>query len=366
MVTMPMDTGFSIKAVTEAPSAAFITTDFSLNEPREANGCAHYRCLLPSRELVKLGWDVGFGAPISHPDHGIGLAVNGGGYFGFQVAIFKLLMQAETTDLMKVMQRNETRVIVDIDDFHFGIQSDNIASQITDPSRNVENNRMFYEMSIRQADKIITSTAFLADFYSRRCRDVRIVRNALDTERYTPVEQPEKPVFGWVGSIPWRGRDVTLLSRWLPQFQKQYAVGVHHSGHVPFDPRHFGVRVGLRRVSTAMMTPMSRYPSLLTQFHVGLVPLVRNDFNEAKSYLKGLEYAASGIPFIATPTEEYRLLHEAGVGRLALTPAEWWDHAVELLDVDVRRAEAERQLAVVREQFDIGTKGEEWASTILG
>ena len=105
---------------------------------------------------------------------------------------------------------------------------------------------------------------------------------------------------------------------------------------------------------------------MLNGIHVGLVPLTRSPFNEAKSYLKGLEYAAAGIPFIATPTEEYRLLHRAGVGRLAETPDEWRDHATQLLDPAVRVAEAERQRAIVREQFDISGMGEQWATAITG
>jgi len=111
---------------------------------------------------------------------------------------------------------------------------------------------------------------------------------------------------------------------------------------------------------------MQDYPSLLSGFHIGLVPLVPSPFNEAKSYLKGLEYAAAGIPFIATPTAEYRRLHEAGVGRLASTPDEWRDHATELLDWDVRVEEADRQREVVLRDFDISTTGEAWATAILG
>jgi hypothetical protein len=79
-----------------------------------------------------------------------------------------------------------------------------------------------------------------------------------------------------------------------------------------------------------------------------------------------LEYAASGMPFIATPTEEYRILHAAGVGRLAETPDEWADHARELLDPDVRRAEAERQLAIVKSRFDMSGMGESWVTALNG
>lgn len=349
------------------PSAAFITSDWATHhDPPQPNGCAYYRCYLPSTLLADRGWDIGFGMPISTEELGIGLSHDGGGYFGFEINVLKLLMHESVPDLIRVMQRNGQRVVVDVDDFHYGIPQDNVAARITDPNRNATSNRMWYEMGIRAADTVIVSTDFLADFYADRVRDVRVVRNSLDTHRFTPVAQPENPTIGWVGATPWRSRDVELLADWLPRFVKQYGTPVHHSGHIPNDPKNFGARVGLGRVSTTLMTPMSTYPSLLTHFHIGLVPLTLSDFNESKSFLKGIEYAAAGIPFIASPTHEYHLLYEAGIGRLARTPDEWWDHAVELLNPDVRIAEAARQREIVRREFDISTMGEQWDTAIRG
>ena len=349
------------------PSAGFITTDFATQvDPPLPNGCAWYRMVLPSRQLAALGWDTGVGLPKVHPDKGFGVAHEDGAFFGWDVSVFKLIMHESTSAMFRKVQENGHKVVVDIDDFHFGIHEENIAASKTNPNLNAENNRMFYEMGIRQADTVTVSTQFLADFYSRRCRDVRIVRNALDVERFTRIKQPEKPVFGWVGATMWRSGDIELLSEWLPAFSHDHGIQVHHSGHIPNDPRHFAVRAGLKRVTTSMMASIPDYPKLLTYFHVGLVPLTRNPFNEAKSSLKGLEYAAAGIPFIATPTEEYRLLNEAGVGRLASTPDEWRDHAVALLDPDVRMAEAERNWEIVNREFNIVTKGQEWASALLG
>jgi hypothetical protein len=242
----------------------------------------------------------------------------------------------------------------------------NIAHAATNPHTNPMNNRMWYEMGIRQADHVTVSTAFLADFYGRRCRDVRLVRNAVETERFSPVYQPDSPVYGWLGGTLWRSGDIELLASWFPSFTADNGVMVHHAGHISGDPRHFAIRAGLKAVRTSPMKSISGVPDMLQNFHVGLVPLVRNAFNEAKSYLKGLEYAAAGIPFIATPTEEYRLLHSAGVGRLATTPDEWRDHATELLDVDIRREEAQRQREIVSQKFDIKGMGREWVSAITG
>lgn len=349
------------------PNVGFMTGDFSINyDPPEPNGCAYYRMVLPGVQLTRMGWEVKVGMPRSHPEMGIGVSYNDGAFFGWDISVFKLLMHESVPTLFKVMQDAGSRVVVDIDDFHFALHPENIASHVTDPNRNPENNRMWYEMGIRVADTITVSTAFLADFYQRRCRDVRLVRNALDTERYSPVEQGESPVIGWVGGTPWRSGDIEMLKDWLPGFVNDHGLRVQHSGHIPGDPKHFAARAGLRRVQTLPMTPVSRYPTLLAGIHIGLVPLRLSPFNEAKSYLKGLEYAAAGIPFIASPSEEYRVLHEAGVGRLAGTPDEWRDHATELLDPDVRSAEAERQREIVCREFDISTKGEQWATALAG
>lgn len=347
------------------PSAAFITGDYTLHASvPEPNGCAYYRLALPMMQLQKLGWDTAMGLPKVHNERGVGVAHKDGAFFGFEMTICKLLMHESIPTLFELMQKRGEKIIVDVDDFHFGIDPDNIAARQTDPNKNPENNRMFFEMGIRQADLVTVSTAFLANFYEARCKKVRLVRNALDVDRYTPVEQPDKPTFGWVGGTLWRSQDIEMLSEWLPEFVWDHDIQVHHSGHIPNDPRHFAARAGLRRVSTSPMALISTYPKLLSKFHVGLAPLRLNDFNESKSYLKGLEYAAAGIPFIASPSEEYRLLHSRGVGRLASTPDEWRDHATELLDRDVRIAEAEKNRAIVEKHFNINTKGPEWDSAL--
>lgn len=348
------------------PSVAWISGDWAANtDPPEPNGCTWYRMVLPARQLKDHGWETGIGQPRMNEEC-IGLAYEDGMLTGWDVSVFKLLMHKAVPQIFRAMQARGERVVVDIDDFHFGLHEENIAHGQTNPHKNPVSNRMHYEAAIRQADTVTVSTGFLADFYGARCRDVRIVRNALDVDRFTVNEQPEKPTIGWVGGTLWRSGDIELLREWMPAFVKDHKLQVHHSGHIPGDGRHFAARAGLSRVGTIPMSLVKDYPKLLEPIHVGVVPLTRNDFNEAKSYLKGLEYAASGIPFVATPTEEYRLLADAGVGRLAETPDEWRDHMTELLDPDVRRVEAERQRRIVKQRFNINGMGETWDTAIRG
>lgn len=349
------------------PSVAWISPDFSQSGDQIVpNGCAWYRMVLPSRVLAKRGWDTAVGMPAGNPEHGIGLAHKDGMLSGFDVTVLKLMMNSQTLPLIKKMQELNQRVVVDVDDFHYGLEESNVASRSTNPLSNPDSNRAFFEQGIRQADTVVVSTQFLADFYSRRCRDVRIVRNALDVDRFFPVTHREAPVIGWVGGTLWRSGDIEILRDWLPAFVKDHKIMVHHSGHIPGDGSHFGVRAGLKKVRTEPMCLLTDYPEKMFKMNIGLVPLNRVPFSEAKSNLKGLEYAASGIPFIATPTEEYRLLAKAGVGRLASTPDEWRDHAFQLLDPALRAVEGARIRAIVEQDWNIETKGDAWASAILG
>ena len=97
---------------------------------------------------------------------------------------------------------------------------------------------------------------------------------------------------------------------------------------------------------------------------IGVVPLnLPLDFNEAKSALKGLEYAAAGIPFVASPSGEYKRLASMGIGRIASTPDEWVTHLTELLDPEVRQAEATkaRELLVHHSAF---RRGFDWLGAL--
>ena len=212
-------------------SVAFISGDWNnQTDPPEANGCAYYRQVLPCRLLKELGYDTQVGQPRPYDPMGIGLAHEDGALFGFDVNVYKLMMHASVPQLFHTMQAKGQTVAIDIDDFHFDLHEENIAHAATNPHRNPTNNRMWYEIGIRQADFITVSTAFLADFYGRRCRDVRLVRNAVEVERFSPVYQPEKPIYGWQGGTLWRSGDLEVLSTWLPASPQDPDVTVHHRG----------------------------------------------------------------------------------------------------------------------------------------
>lgn len=349
------------------PNVAWISADYSqLVDPPEPNGCTWYRCVLPSREVAKHGIDTGVGMPAANPELGMGIAYEDGMLAGWDINVFKLLMHESVLEFMTIMQRNGQTIAVDVDDFHAGLHDENVAEGLTNPLKNPQVNRAWYEQIIRRADFVTVSTEFLADYYDARVRDVRLVRNGVDVDRWEQRDVSGEPIIGWVGATPWRSGDLETLRDWLPGFVDDHGVMVHHSGHIDKMPKPFGERAGLKRVRTAPMQLVKDYPRLFEFFNIGLVPLVDMPFNEAKSNIKGLEYAASGIPFVAYPTEEYRLLAAAGVGRLASTPDEWRDHVKELLDESVRVEEGARIREIVARDWSMEARGPEWVTAVSG
>jgi hypothetical protein len=95
------------------------------------------------------------------------------------------------------------------------------------------------------------------------------------------------------------------------------------------------------------MVQPAEYQNLFT-FDIGLVPLSDVPFNQAKSAIKGLEYASAGVPFIASDLDEYRSLHDGGIGLLAKKTRHWFAHIERLRD-PVERAE---QARLVRERVE--------------
>lgn len=125
-----------------------------------------------------------------------------------------------------------------------------------------------------------------------------------------------------------------------------------------------GVTEALRLDEPAWGTGQLSLPSFieaLGTIDVGIIPLAPNEFNVAKSPLKGIEFAAAGVPFVASPTPEYRWLAEQGIGLLAYDSNDWVEQVGLLLDDPaLRRIQAAHGREIVRERFLLRDHARQW------
>jgi glycosyltransferase involved in cell wall biosynthesis len=344
---------------------SFLTYDWAWGtKPLQPNGCAWYRCLLPMKELEKFGWKVSMGFPRWHEEYGYGQIIKEDqAVHGWNILVFKLVMRKSITEHVRKAQALGQTIVVDVDDFFEGLDENNRAYVSTDPLRDPENNRDHYIKMIYEADAVITSTPFLYDFYSKRRNNVFLVRNGIDIARWTRRKDvaKHKPVVGWVGATPWRSGDLETLRPHIHQQFAKHNLKFHHSGHTvdaPFAYEQLGLPKA--RCTTMPMAPILNYPKLFPPIDIGIVPLSDLPFNHAKSFIKGLEYAAAGVPFIASKAPEYQYLAELGVGRVANSKEEWAYHLGELVNPQMRKDEAIVNYEIVRDVFSMEVRGSDW------
>lgn len=347
-------------------SVGFITADFASLTPPVPGGCAYYRCYLP---MLAIGNHSRMGLPAWDPIRGFGVAENREiGVFGFSTVMLKLIMERWTPKQIELAQNLGQRVVVDLDDHYEGLTPANIAYNLTDPEKNKISNRDHLTRVVEAADLLTVSTPFLYEWNKGRHNDnVVMIRNSINVNQFTPRKQTDrKPVIGWAGSVQYRNGDLEILREWLPDFLESYDLTFHHAGHTVGAPS-FAEVVGIdpARVTTSPITRITEYADGL-KFDIGIVPLNDIPFNHAKSNVKGLEYAASNIPFVASDLPEYRLLHESGVGLLATTPEEWRSQMESLLDPTYRAKQARLGRAEVISNWSIEARASEWIAALAG
>ena len=310
-----------------------------------------------------------FGLPAFEGDAGYGVRVSEReAVFGFDTVMVKLLMERNVPAQIRMAQRAGQRVILDVDDFYDDLPPENVAHRLTSVENSRLVNRDHYRAAILAADTITVTTPFLRDYYSAVHPDVRMVRNGILPGMFTPRKVRERrPVVGWVGGIPWRGKDLETLREWLPGFLEDHDLMFHHAGATTaHGGKTFSELAGIddKRLTTSGLKLINNYPSMF-DFDIGIIPLDETDFNRAKSCLKGLEYSAAGIPFVAQDLPEYQRLSDLGVGRVAHTADDWVRKMTALLDFSTRKKDARVNLDRVTREHSIQARAGEWQKLLL-
>lgn len=350
------------------PTICFITGDWSWGtDPLQPNGCAWYRCKLPMDQLNERGWITGIGFPGFSKDKGFGLIVQEGQVVhGWDIVVMKLLMQKQVLEGMDHADSLGQKIVVDVDDFFEDLPESNRAFITTDPRNNPDNNREIYKEIINRAFAITVSTPFLYEHYSKLRKNVFLVRNGIDTHtpgRWSQLSRnsaKHRTAIGWVGATNWRSHDLEQLSPWIGEYLEINRVFFHHSGYCPESPDAAELlKIPPKKFKSQGLVPIVSYPKLFNNFDIGIVPLNDVPFNHAKSFIKGLEYAAAGIPFVSSYSPEYQYLSDCGIGRVAKTETDWKLHLDCLLDNKIRRFEREKNKEILN-SFSMRFRGIEW------
>lgn len=210
-----------------------------------------------------------------------------------------------------------------------------------DVPENLENN-------IRVSDRVTCTTVALAEILSKWNDDVRIVPNRIP-QWLTEWERPrnERLTVGWVGSathhMDWAPA-ANHVKRYLTQNPESRfnIIGAEYGNWLKLPKDQVDEAGWFTDVEECWKA---------IDFDIGIAPLVPHLFNRSKSAIKYLEYAALGIPTVASDVGPYADNIEHGVtGFLVKRDHEWTKYLRDLTNDEAMRTE-------------IGNNAREWAKT---
>ena len=210
------------------------------------------------------------------------------------------------------------------------------------------------------ADRVIAGNETIADWATQWCDDVRIVPTCVEPGEYDVRADwriPERPTIGWIGSPatePYLRTIAPALATAADRRGAEFEM-ISGGGEVPSELAPFTRRVlwrpGIeRRIAT---------------WDVGVMPLADGVYERAKCGYKLLQYAASGVPAVASPVGVNASMIDGMDGLAARSETEW----VEALDAALteserRRAERASQALRFVGDYTYGTWQAAWSDAV--
>ena len=309
-------------------------------------GPDHYRVTEPARAVREAGLGVtitvdrGLATTMKEPPGGGEAVVVDVDAKGADVVVLQLPKTAQMLQCIEVLQAQGVAVVVEMDDLlsavpfghpgHHALVRKGMARQALECAR--------------QADLVTASTPALLKAYAPHGRG-RVVPNAVPRRiaELPPAydRDPDVVSVGWTGNVLGHPYDLQEMGSGLQQALDRT------KGRSRFTV--LGQKWDLRDrlclpeepAEVPWVNDVDQYSAMLGDLlDVGLAPLRLDAFNECKSWLKAIEYAARGVYAITSPSPEYLRL---GIGRQARAPKDWAKAITTAVqDRDRRREQAVR------------------------
>ncbi len=355
--------------------------------PADAWGCGSYRLIWPAQAVAEVqpDWQVTIILPGDRSipiefDPRTGRVTKEGFPRDADVVVIQRPSQFFQQQLVSMLRDRGVAVVVDMDDDLAHIDGSNPASRAlaakvrhpnydklspvdkarTDPM--VPNIHSFHYATeaCRQATLVTVTTPALAKVYGAHGR-VRVVPNQVPAA-YLGLPHEDSDLIGWGGTAITHPYDLQQVG---PSIAKLTQAG--HRFETVGDPAGVGRALGLRADPAGPgNVAIHQWPEAIARFGIGIAPLAVTRFNQAKSWLKPLEYAAVGVPAVVSPTEEYLRWATRCAGCVVAAKPKHWQGILRALALDPGRRQdmSEAGRAAAAENTIEGNAGwwaEAWA-----
>ena len=230
------------------------------------------------------------------------------------------------------------------------------------PARPSRKRQQSFQRTVKLADMIIAGNSYLAEHAGRFYRNVNVLPTGLDTQDYRQSAEPEnnrKLRLVWIGSESTLGY-LAELKPLLEEIGSRFDnVVLRIICDAFFDLNNLEVEKCLWSLKKEVVD--------LVTSDIGLAPLPDNRFTRGKCGFKILQYAAAGLPVVASPVganAEY--VQDGAMGFLVTDTRQWVDRITELISNPQLRKKMGQEVRSHAEKFDMSVIGKQLVKLIKG
>jgi glycosyltransferase involved in cell wall biosynthesis len=324
---------------------------------------------LPAMILKEMGYSVTVVDELNYQDMNIGISILGTQYrkslYDYDVVIFQLVQKSWLAGVMERLTRAGVFTVLEVDDDYYNIPDtyqgylamhpailsekvetlegikyqrkryykQNANGEIKTKTKTyydkrfgkvkidrpeylkVNNSRKVFKYALSVVSMVQVTTPELADLYKALAKNITVLPNCIDIQdyRWIPADKKhEVPVIGWYGAIA-RIDDLRIVQGAIPEGARLFVGGAEKEAREIFGD-----------IDSIGFFKPSGIPEVVARCDIGIVPLQDYKFNQGKSDLKGLEFAAGFVPVVASDTGAYKRWVKPGInGYLAHNGKDW-------------------------------------------
>lgn len=313
-------------------------TDFSVFGFHDGYACGWYRILMPFARMTEAG--------IRANTH-CGWTEEARDY---KVIVGQRLSRYEALPIWRRLRLGH-RLIFETDDDVWSIDPTNFAAKLAHSADVMDAT----EQAIRMSHMVTVSTEALAEVVRRHHDNVVVLPNHIPAAMLDlPVVRNPGITVGWAGGDS-HLRDIAMIAPRLRRFFERnpgvdfHTIGTDYRSIMKLPGRH-----------TDWNRDVWKYYQNV-DFDIGLAPLIDSVFNRSKSSVKAMEYAALGIPVIASDVEPYReFVVDGETGYLVRDEHMWSKRLYELANDEPMRLEMGRNAKARAAQWTIEDGYQRW------
>ena len=228
---------------------------------------------------------------------------------------------------------------------------------------------------VEQADSVHVSTEMLARKVLEFRPNVRVVPNALDERiwaelRPVPLPDAARPIRILYMGTPTHARDLALIEPACRQLRSEFGrkIAFEILGVTADDAfADWAARVDLPAFAARSYPGFVDWCRSQDRWHIGVAPLIDDEFNRSKSPIKAMDYAALGVAVVASDVPAYRgMVRHNETGLLVPNEPEAWQQALRavILDPRLRHELAERARATLFAEHTVGATAHVWLDAL--